>query len=188
MTPPNERKAAERQPSPAELRLMLRYDPESGSLHWLQRSDAPKFWNTKWAGKPAFTALDNHGYRIGSVANRTLKAHRVIWAIVHGAWPEDMIDHRDGDRSNNRLANLRLASNTENQRNTKSLPGSSSRFLGVRWEGARDRWRAEIRANGKKVHLGYFVDETDAAMAYDAAAAKHFGEFASLNMGAKHDA
>ncbi len=182
---PAQRKAAERQPSPAALRHMLRYDHESGNLYWLPRSDVPKSWNTKWAGKPAFTATDNHGYRLGAIANRTLKAHRVIWAMVYDEWPEAMIDHIDGDRANNRLANLRLASNSENQMNTKSADGSSSKFLGVRWYGLRSKWRAEICIKGRKKHLGYFVSEVDAAKAYDSAAAAHFKEFARLNIRGK---
>jgi hypothetical protein len=96
------------------------------------------------------------------------------------------VDHRDGDPLNNRLANLRLCTHSQNQANRPAM-GGASRFKGVATaRGCRNRWRAQIqqqRADGtfRRVCLGQFESEEDAARAYDAAALLKYGEFARLN-------
>lgn len=181
-------------PSPEVLRQLLRYEPETGKLFWRERGpeffrDTPKRtaahtcanWNSRYAQEEALTALRPDGYRAGTVLNRRLLAHRAIWALATGAWPPEEVDHENGTRDDNRLANLRDASHGENMRNTASAAGSSSRYLGVAWYKNCGKWRAYIRVNRKYISLGYFADEADAARAYDRAAIQHFGEFARPN-------
>lgn len=100
-----------------------------------------------------------------------------------GAKPGEMVDHVNGDKLDNRRANLRIATNAQNQANRRAVRGTS-KFKGVcrqKRPHSKDVWVARIVAGGQQVHLGSFDDEAVAALAYDAAARKHFGQFASLN-------
>jgi hypothetical protein len=107
---------------------------------------------------------------------------RVIYmhCEIFGAAPED-IDHADGSKLNNCRANLRPASRTMNNANSKPRVGCSSPFKGVAWVKSCKRWWAYINRDGKRKPLGYFSDEIEAAKAYNTAAINLFGEFARLN-------
>lgn len=172
-------------PTPDELRALISYDAERGTFEWKFRphelfaSDhAARSWNTRLAGRPAFTAMDGVGYHRARIWGVEVNAHRAAWAVHYGEWPAGQIDHINGDQRDNRIANLRVASTAENSRNAKSQAGSSQ-FKGVSASGRR--WVARIKSNRKNISLGSFATEVDAAKAYDAAAIVHFGEFARLN-------
>lgn len=155
--------------SPARLRELLRYDGETGKLFWLPRTaahfahtDRPAvratLWNRQWAQREALFGIGNHGYPTGSIFNRQYLAHRVIWAIVRGRWPSGEIDHMDGCRTNNRIANLRCVPRTLNMRNRRLSSANRSGAMGVYWAPHAGKWRAEIKC-GNRTHLGYFSDK-----------------------------
>jgi hypothetical protein len=105
---------------------------------------------------------------------------RQVGVLLHTfltGWPRT--DHIDGDGLNNRRSNLRPATNAQNMRNAPLRRDSVSGYKGVAWD--KYRWRAHIRVDGRRLHLGMFADPAEAARAYDAAAREHFGEFARLN-------
>lgn len=108
---------------------------------------------------------------------KTILMHRVIMNAKKG----DEIDHKNNDGLDNRKENLRFCTKSENQHNQISRIGQSSKFKGVGWSKSNRRWISQIRINGKRIHLGSFEDEEEAARAYDIAARKYFGEFACLN-------
>lgn len=116
------------------LRQLLRYEPETGKLYWLSRdvslfhesatrtaAGTCKWWNGRFAGKEAFTATGVHGCRAGRIFGQAHYAHRVAWALHHGGWPTDEIDHQDGDRANNRISNLREVMRQQEAGNTADL-------------------------------------------------------------------
>lgn len=156
--------------TPELCRQLLRYDPETGKLYWLPRprelfaSDRSfTMWHTRYAGKEAFTADDGRGYKNGAILYATHLAHRVIWAIARGEWPAEAIDHINGNRSDNRLANLRQATTAENQRNRGVPANNSSGAMGVSWSIRKGCWQAKLNSGGKTVWLGYF-DRLDQAV------------------------
>lgn len=181
--------------TPDVLSQLLRYEAETGKLYWIPRSPewfcASKSrsavhmcanWNSRNAGKEALTAGNGSGYRHGMVLGRKIYAHRAIWVLAHGRWPTETIDHINGNRSDNRLCNLREATFQENSWNGSSRKGSSV-YLGVSRNAGRGKaWQASIMIDGKSKHLGNFNTEIEAARAYDVAASKHFGEFARQNL------
>jgi len=174
--------------SPSLLRESVSYDPENGHFFWLERPLAHfpservwRQWNVTYAGKRAFAVRNVEGYLVGTVSKKRLYAHRAAWAMMTGVWPTKTIDHRNGDRSDNRWANLREATRHEQNRNVRASSKGTSRYLGVSFRKERGNWRANIFLNGRQTYLGAFATEERAAQAYDVAAAQHFGEYARLN-------
>lgn len=92
------------------------------------------------------------------------------------------IDHIDMNRLNNQKDNLRIVTKSQNNMNRGSYKNSSSIFKGVSWNKQHKKWCAEIRKNGIKIHLGYFINELKAAEAYNEKAIKLFGEYINLNI------
>lgn len=92
-----------------------------------------------------------------------------------------LCDHKNGNGLDNRRANLRIATTSQNLANRGKTRRNTSGYKGVMWFKRKRKWYARIRVSGKSVHLGYFDDPIDAAKAYDDAALKHFGEFAKTN-------
>ena len=105
-------------------------------------------------------------------------AHRVAWVMTHGEWPKEMIDHINGDRSDNRLCNLRQATRSQNLINSKLSSRNSSGFRGVSWCSAKQKWDARIYSATKLRLLGRFKTKEEAIAAYAAAAAELHGDFA----------
>lgn len=162
-----------------QLRALLSYDPETGALTWLRRTSGTRgdnIFNSRFAGTEAFTAVNAYGHRHGTIKGVRLYAHRLIWAISTGAWPEQQIDHINGVCSDNRLSNLRVASPAQNRRNQGARSSSLSSFSGV-FVLPSGSWQAVCAHTS----LGTFDREDDAARAYDTAARRKFGEFARLN-------
>lgn len=114
-------------------------------------------------------------YVKGVGTRTTLKMHRLITGYAE-------TDHINHDGLDNRRSNLRPATSAQNKANMRKRPGRwSSPYKGVFWNRQCGKWQAEIVTNRKPRYLGRFVNEVDAALAYDAAARELFGEFAYLN-------
>lgn len=164
-------------PSPELLRQLLRYEPETGRLFWRTRSpllftanrqtalhQANK-WNHSWAEKQAFKCIDKYGYANGSIAASHYKAHRVIWAICYGEWPQGEIDHIDGDPLNNRINNLRVVTRRENLQNVARSRVNSSGITGVTRIARSGKWHAFIHENRRKISLGEYQTKDEAVSA-----------------------
>lgn len=166
-------------PSPELLRQLLDYEPETGALTWCERpremfdSDRNwRSWNTRYAETAAFTVDHYKGYKSGRLLDRNFFAHRVIWAVMTGAWPGQEIDHINGVKRDNRWLNLRDVSPSINSRNSKRWAHNSSGHNGVSWSSAAGKWRAHLKISGRQKHLGLFADIMDAVAARKAAEAE----------------
>lgn len=114
----------------------------------------------------------------------TLLLHRVIMSrmLERPISKGEMVDHRDGNTRNNTRANLRLATYTQNCRNTRIQSKSKTGYKGVRIGKTGQSWYATISIDGKPIRLGFYSSPEKAAAAYNSAALEHFGEFARLNI------
>ncbi|MEQ3644761.1 MAG: HNH endonuclease [Paracoccus sp. (in: a-proteobacteria)] len=180
-------------PSLEVLRQLFRHEPETGKLFWKERPVSmftsgkysaarnAAIWNTRFAGKEAFTASLSNGYLHGTIFGCQHRTHRIMWALFYGYEPNGHIDHINGDKADNRISNLREATASENRCNVGLRADNTSGYKGVHWFKTRRKWRAEIRLCGKRRGLGYFDTSVEAAMAYDEAARQLHGDFARLN-------
>jgi len=150
---------------------LLSYDTETGGFVWKERPASmfpspPKAisWNKNFADKPAFLVRHGSGYLCGYIFYDRVYAHRVAWKIITGEEPPQ-IDHINGDRSDNRFANLRAASNRVNSQNSRRRSDNTSGVTGVSWDALVEKWHAYITVNGAVVNLGRFktVEEARAA-------------------------
>ena len=159
----------------ADLRQLLSYNPGTGVFTWLVALRLGKP-----AGDVAGT-LGADGYISISILRRKYKAHRLAWLYLHGEWPKDEIDHINGDRADNRLANLRPATRHKNSANKRRYSNNQSGRKGVNWHRQHQKWCTRITVNGKRKHIGLFHSLEDAADAYRRAAIENFGEFARIS-------
>lgn len=113
------------------------------------------------------------GYLVVKIAQKSYYVHRLIWLYVYGQWPSKSIDHIDGDRSNNRVENLRDATAVENGRNQKINAKNQSGVTGVCWINRDSRWQANMRVKGKSINLGWFKNFNEAVKARKEAEKKY---------------
>jgi hypothetical protein len=111
-----------------------------------------------------------------------VRIHRAVFeTFIRLLKPMDHIDHINGNRSDNRLENLRVCNNAVNQRNRRAVKGSKSKYKGVTWSKCKAQWRARISCNGETHFLGYYDTEIEAARAYNIGAKAIHGKFARIN-------
>jgi hypothetical protein len=115
-------------------------------------------------------------YRRFYFGNVTLRAHQVAWLLFHGSWPDGEIDHRDGDGLNNRIANLRCGTRTQNQRNQRLHAKNKTGVRGVCLCKRTGRWQSHIGVGGKRLFIGRFETIEAAAAARKEAELKYWAE------------
>ena len=151
----------------ARLRELLHYDKDTGELRWLERIGS-EF-------RPGVVAGNVHI----RVQGRNYSAHQLAWFYMTGRWGRPMIDHRDGNSTNNRWSNLRLATASQNNANRRRSLDNTAGYKGVSLvPNSRRRWRAVIHKNRRRIHLGTFATPEAAHAAYVTAARKVHGKFA----------
>ena len=136
-----------------------------GHLKWSAAGDDDRLYAARILRKTEFGRI------------KTMYLHREIMNAPSGL----LVDHQNGDKLDNRRANLRFATNSENQCNRRKTEKASSQYKGVCLCPEKTHWYANIKHKGKKIWLGSFTSEIAAARAYDTAAIKYHGEFARLN-------
>ena len=147
-----------------ELKRLLDYNPDTGAFTW-------KVNRNGYGGgvKPGDVAenLNDSGYIVIRPGAKHYRAHRLAWLFMTGEWPTFEIDHINGVRTDNRWCNLRRSCREHNAQNIGGpRSDNTSGYLGVHWNTRRGKWVAQIKAFGKRHHLGYFPTPELAHAAY----------------------
>jgi hypothetical protein len=153
------------------LRHVLDYDPETGVFIWCVATSQRTKIGSIAGGK------DSYGYFHVQIDSKCYKAHRLAWLYVYGVWPVGVIDHINRNREDNRIANLRDVTASQNMRNCKIRKTNTSGYKGVSYLAAKKRWAAQIYLTGKNTLLGLFDTADAAAQAYVATAKAHGLEY-----------
>lgn len=176
---------AEEQYPPSEIAKFYVYWPLTGDITWRRRVAGMTFGskvvsergarqsNGKCAGR---SALYDHiaGYKAVAIMGTAFLAHRAAWALHYGVWPEGWMDHINGDRTDNRIVNLRVVSPSENSRNSALSSLNRTGVPGVFYEAAANRWKAYINVNRRRIELGSH-STLESAVSARRAAEREFG-------------
>jgi hypothetical protein len=157
------------------LRDLLSYEPETGEFRWKKLHSKMRL--DRLGAVAGCAKSPSRPYRQIAVMGKLHYAHRLAWLYVHGTWPAHTIDHINRNPADNRIANLREASGTENIRNMSRHRDNKSGYTGVRWHAPSKLWQAYISANKTFKSLGYYKTPEEAAKARLAEATKTYGEF-----------
>jgi len=159
-------------------RELLTYNPDTGKLFWKERplkyfknpKIGMKSWNTRWAGKEAFTDINRKksgqiSRLDGKLLNKDYYTHRIAWLIYYGEWPKNQIDHINQDPTDNRIENLRDVTHAENHKNRTLQNNNTTGYSGVSFYkyNRYKKYRARIRINNIEKHLGYYDTVEEAA-------------------------
>jgi hypothetical protein len=159
------------------LNDLLAYDLETGSFTW------KKFRGCTAKAGSLTGNLSASGYIGLCINGKRYLAHRIAYKIVYGCDPNGILDHIDGDVTNNCISNLRVATFKQNQGNSKTPKHNISGIKGVSWKAKDNRWVAQIKHGRKKIWLGGYKTKEEAGAAYQKAANEYFGEFAKTGEG-----
>lgn len=145
-------------PSVDELKNAFAYDADTGIITWKVSRGGKAIKGARAGG------LKGDGYRRIDCGGATYFEHRVVWALYYGDYPTLDIDHINGDRTDNRIANLRLVTMRQNQQNLKWH--RKGRLVGASYNKEMKKWKSQISINGETKHIGYYPSEQSAHEAY----------------------
>jgi len=165
------RSCDEKKLSLERVRRFLAYDPKTGVFTWKVNVSNVKA-GSKAGSKSAL------GYLLIRVDSCQVYCHRLAWFYVYGEWPEKQVDHINGVRDDNSIANLRLANQSQNSCNGALRSTNTSGYRGVSWSKEKKKWVSRIVKERKQHVLGYFASKEEAYYAYLKAARELHGEYA----------
>lgn len=152
---------------------ILKYEPDTGRLFWkLARGGIAQGEEAGWLDKSS-------GYKRISIYGRVKYAHVIAWELFHGISPDGQIDHANGDKTDNRISNLRQCSPAQNAQNRRNRVDNKSGVKGASWNSSRRKWSARVTVNKKVCFLGFFSNISDAEKEITKFRNKHHGEFAN---------
>lgn len=138
------------------LKSLLHYDPDTGLFTYAKARPRVK------VGATAGHLHKGHGYIQLKVNGKLYLAHRLAWLYVYGVWPVNQLDHINRDRTDNRLINLREATQAQNCQNRPLQINATSGIKGVTWNKVLNKWHARISLNNKRFHVGWFLTKDEA--------------------------
>jgi len=148
------------------LRELFSYDPATGVL---TRRDLGR----------VVGSLRSDGYLSATVKYRSLLVHRIVFACYHGRWPNGRLDHKNEIKSDNKIENLREATNSQNVCNCGKRKTNTSGVKGVHFYKPTGKWMAQLQIDGRKIFVGYFTEISDAKSTLEQKRAEMHGEFAN---------
>lgn len=155
------------------LKEVLSYDELTGIFTWKMDRRGGSYSGDQ-AGY-----VDSKGYLSIQIEGVRYAAHRLVWFYCHSKWPPEQVDHQNNDRLDNRLSNLRLATQGQNSANSlRRKSGLKGAYFSGR-HSAKKPWFAKIEFNGRQFYLGSFKTAEEAHTAYMAAANQYFREYAN---------
>lgn len=159
-----------------ELCDVLSYDPKTGIFTWRVHA-GPRGTVGSIAG-----CLRKKGYINIRIFGIEYAAHRLAWFYINRSWPPNQIDHINGTRYDNSIANLRCATNSQNKQNSKIRNDNKTGTKGVSFKEGKsiNPYSSRIQVGKRRIHLGYFPTAVAASNAYSIAATKYYGEFARI--------
>jgi hypothetical protein len=154
-----------------QLKEVLEYNPDTGLFTWLKS-------NGRRAKVGNVAGCKNKGYIVIKINRKRHLAHRLAYLYMAGNFPENLIDHINHIRDDNRWTNLRDATCSQNDANRVKQKNNTSGYKGVRWNKTTKKWRAKIRYMNKDIHIGVYTTPQEASEAYKKKAIELHGEFA----------
>ena len=152
-----------------QLKELLKYNPETGLFYWQKSS--------RWTTIHSVAGTTKDTYVKIRINGKNYYAHRLAWLYTYGIWPKGDIDHKNRDKKDNRLVNLREATRSQNKYNVGLTLANNSGHKGVQWVGCRQKWRVDCRVGGVQYYLGLFSTVKEANKVYNEFAKRHHGEF-----------
>ncbi|HBZ17536.1 MAG TPA: Fis family transcriptional regulator [Pantoea sp.] len=128
-------------------------------------------------------SISSNGYLKIKLNGKAYRAHHLAWLACKKEWPQQELDHINGDKLDNRIINLRLATRSQNNSNVLLRADNSSGYKGVSWQLPNRKWVARISINRKRITLGFFATKEEAAKAYRLASIQYHGEFSPFKSG-----
>lgn len=164
--------------------LKAMFDYEDGSLVWRTDEHKSSSWNTRWVGRKAGSVRDDGylqivlwpGAYLQTPKPKAVRVHRLIFCWHHGYYPE-VVDHINGNPRDNRIENLRAATQALNQSNMKKFSTNKTGVTGVSWHERDQKYQAAFSFQGKRHFVGLFTSLEAARVAYEAAATRIRGEW-----------
>ena len=150
-----------------------------GKIAIVDDSDFELINQYKWQFKPVLKS--GYAHRTQRVKGTKLKLHIKMHRLIIDAKKEQIVDHINGNSLDNRRNNLRIGTLKQNAQNSKTPNTNKSGYKGVSWHKGASKWRVTIKSNQKQIHLGFYLDPKEAAIAYNKAAKEYFGDFARIN-------
>lgn len=157
-------------PDTSVLEEYFRYNPLNGELWW------KKGGFNRDLSKPC-GCVTSYGYLCVGLRTITYSVHRLIWKLVYGTEPQH-IDHLNGRRADNRIANLRAVTRNQNNRNIGVTKANSVGYIGIRFDKRYGKWTSQIKMNRKAIYVGSFESKMEAVIAYNTAAIALHGDSA----------
>ena len=155
-----------------ELKRLFIYGPHTGNFY---RKTSP--CNSANVGDIAGTKTRDDGYTYIRFRGRPVAAQKLAWLFMYGEWPSEKVDHKDRNRANNAISNLRLATSSQNQQNRKLCSRSTTGVKGVGLHKASGKYQVTLTIDGKKKHFGLFTDIETAELVARGAREKYHGEY-----------